>query len=710
MQENINIPDSTITTNLSFRNLVLMNMQQLTNFPYIEKDFDALTDYELLCLVVKYLNDVIANQNEQNNSITRMYESFLALQDYVNNTKDELEDAFNNLDDYVRNYFDNLDVQEEIDNKLDEMLEDGVLEQIIEQFLQSTALWCFNTVASMKQATNLTNGSYARTLGYYSINDDGGATYKITSTESQDEYQEVLNNGLYATLISDDVINVKQFGAKGDGINDDTLAIQNAINKCKEDALNNNLIGKSVVTIPGGKYKITSTISTYTYVRLKPVGSVIITTEYDGIAIKLDGGTETLPLIEYNLAYLIDGTDGLRIENTNSNATSSIGLSIENSSEINRKTCNFTIKSIAFNGFKIATKITNNNFYLVKFEDVIFGGNTTGIQFGDSNHTEQSNSGENLVFTRCIFVNTDAIKFYYPGEDCNFFNCSFDYCTNIFNDVGNKGYRKLYINGGHIESITNSILNNMKQSMLIITGCRFFVNPNINLFGSSKPCDIVLENNQYGLIQEPNQNPSTFIFPYTGCIIKNNMMAADGVGTPFGFSSYVPHHTFDNVTTGAQTYVADGMLGSYQMKGQSNIGSMTCLDQNIFGSNNQGKIIQVTKNDVSASSSYLALRSDYIPVEINERYRIYVCGRNCLGNNTITVLYYDINKEWIKTSDEYIYNSGESSSSNDYKMSKHYAVSVVPNNAAYMRISYNFGNDNQNTPTFECAGIFAEKY
>ena len=212
MQENINIPDSTITSALTFRNLVLMNMQQLTNFPYIEKDFDALTDYELLCLVVKYLNDVIANQNEQNDSITSMYESFLALQTYVNNTKDTLEDAFNSLDDYVRNYFDNLDVQDEINNKLDQMLEDGVLEQIIEQFLQSTAIWCFDTVADMKAATNLINGSDARTLGYYSINDGGGALYHITNIESETEYQEELNSGLYANII-DSEMNVKQFGA-----------------------------------------------------------------------------------------------------------------------------------------------------------------------------------------------------------------------------------------------------------------------------------------------------------------------------------------------------------------------------------------------------------------------------------------------------------------------------------------------------------------
>ena len=253
MQENINIPDSNITANLSFRQLVLMNMQQLTNFPYIEKDFDALTDYELLCLVVKYLNDVITNQNKQNDSITSMYNAFLSLQTYVNNTKDTLETAFNNLDDYVRNYFDNLDVQEEINNKLDQMLEDGVLEQIIEQFIQSTALWCFDTVADMKQATNLIDGSYAKTLGYYSVNDGGGATYKITNTASVSDYQETLNSGLYATLIAEDSCNVKQFGAYGDNTHDDTTSFTNAISFIK-----NHNLGELI--IPNGTYYITDEI------------------------------------------------------------------------------------------------------------------------------------------------------------------------------------------------------------------------------------------------------------------------------------------------------------------------------------------------------------------------------------------------------------------------------------------------------------------
>ena len=93
-------------------------MQVLTNFPYIEADFDALTNYELLCKIVEYLNAVIHNENEVTEQVTGLYNAYVSLQNYVNN------------------YFDNLDVQEEINNKLDEMAEDGSLYNIISSYTQ----------------------------------------------------------------------------------------------------------------------------------------------------------------------------------------------------------------------------------------------------------------------------------------------------------------------------------------------------------------------------------------------------------------------------------------------------------------------------------------------------------------------------------------------------------------------------------------------
>ena len=90
----------------------------LQNFPFIEQDFDALTDYELLCKVVEYLNKVIDSQNE------------------VTEQTEQLVIAFNTLKSYVDTYFDNLDVQEEVNNKLDAMVEDGTLTTIIGNYVQ----------------------------------------------------------------------------------------------------------------------------------------------------------------------------------------------------------------------------------------------------------------------------------------------------------------------------------------------------------------------------------------------------------------------------------------------------------------------------------------------------------------------------------------------------------------------------------------------
>ena len=46
----------------------------------------------------------------------------------------ELQNLYIELKNYVDNYFDNLDVQNEINNKLDEMASDGTLANIIEDY------------------------------------------------------------------------------------------------------------------------------------------------------------------------------------------------------------------------------------------------------------------------------------------------------------------------------------------------------------------------------------------------------------------------------------------------------------------------------------------------------------------------------------------------------------------------------------------------
>ena len=146
----------------------------------------------------------------------------------VNNNAEavkELQDLFIELHDYVKNYFDNLDVQEEINNKLDEMVEDGTLQNILQQFLNLVRF--YDTVDEMIADTNLGEGLICKTLGFYAKDDLGGAYYKIEEHETDDSNQKSiikLDNDLYAVYIDDINRNVRQFGAVGDGLTDDTLS------------------------------------------------------------------------------------------------------------------------------------------------------------------------------------------------------------------------------------------------------------------------------------------------------------------------------------------------------------------------------------------------------------------------------------------------------------------------------------------------------
>ena len=105
----------------------------------------------------------------------------------------------------------------------------------------------FDTVADMKQATNLTNGSYARTLGFHSVNDGGGATYKITNTGTANEMDIIAIDTLFAHLIKPAIATPEIYGAYGNGTNDDTSCIQRCFDTNTDvDMVNTYLITDSL--------------------------------------------------------------------------------------------------------------------------------------------------------------------------------------------------------------------------------------------------------------------------------------------------------------------------------------------------------------------------------------------------------------------------------------------------------------------------------
>lgn len=102
----------------NFKNLPPFKFFCYKNFPFLEDNIQGMTYYDLLCKVVGYMEEQIVPNV-----------------DNIGNSQNEVIKKFNELKSFVDNYFDNLDVQEEINNKLNEMAQDGTLAKIINQEL-----------------------------------------------------------------------------------------------------------------------------------------------------------------------------------------------------------------------------------------------------------------------------------------------------------------------------------------------------------------------------------------------------------------------------------------------------------------------------------------------------------------------------------------------------------------------------------------------
>lgn len=216
----------------------------LENFPFIEADFDSITNYQLYCKVVEYLNKTIESVNN------------------IGNTVEEFTENFINLKNYVDNYFENLDVQEEINNKLDIMTEDGTLENIIANYIDRTIL-IFNTVDEMINSNKLSENRVCKTLGYNSINDGGGAYYLIVNSSKELNYYIEINDNIKAELFPQKTMFTAQFNCGGN-LENNQENFQNAINYCIENncnlSINNDI---NITTLKTDLIKIIGNINIF---------------------------------------------------------------------------------------------------------------------------------------------------------------------------------------------------------------------------------------------------------------------------------------------------------------------------------------------------------------------------------------------------------------------------------------------------------------
>ena len=111
-----------ITPNPSVPSQVVANVkfpQVINNLGIIPTSYkDSMSYYECLAWLCKFLEETVIPTVNQNGSAVQ-----------------ELQGLYTELNEYVTHYFDTLDVQQEINNKLDQMTADGTLTAIIANYI-----------------------------------------------------------------------------------------------------------------------------------------------------------------------------------------------------------------------------------------------------------------------------------------------------------------------------------------------------------------------------------------------------------------------------------------------------------------------------------------------------------------------------------------------------------------------------------------------
>ena len=396
---------------------------------------DSMSYYECIMWLCKYLKETVVP------------------------TVNENAEAFNEL----IHWFENLDVQDEIDNKLDEMVESGELQEIISEYLNSKAIFGFDTVADMISATNLIIGSYAKTSGYNSINDGGSGLYRIREVTNEDVVDggsliAMNDDSLVAELIIDKVLNVKQFGVIGDGSVDESTKIQSAI-----DYLDRTYDRSTLLLNNNDKYLLSSGIELPVYISLAVEGSATITYSGNEFAITVVNGNRQYgdnikgQLNDVNSLMLYGN---LVIESSvhetapNSTSFENGGILVKSYDENkNLILHDYDINNVSFMFLTIGVYLKSIHLFSVGVNNCKFNYCNIARYYGVESGEETTDAGERMYMNNCFVYNVGIANVYKDGSPSSdvIRNCSFDRVSTVL--YHDKTLMTVTFDGCHIERL-----------------------------------------------------------------------------------------------------------------------------------------------------------------------------------------------------------------------------------------------------------------
>lgn len=417
---------------------------------------DSMSYYELIAWLCQYIEKTVIPAIDGNAE---------ALQ--------ELQAYYVELKQYVDDYFSDLNVQAQIDNKLDEMAQSGALAEIINQEIFGeinsqisslgddidaletelgndvealeakigTKITAFDSVSAMKQATTLANGSYARTGGFYSVNDQGGALYYVRTKNDGETINEMdkiaIGEELVACLVYDKAaINPAKLGAKLDGETDDT----SIVGRCLE-------LGDTI--FPAGSNVFINNLHMVPYRKLDFSNSEV---NCNGCAIVMGSDQAT--------SYFRDA----RVENAHFNnaaeSDASLGLKTVYMCNVIRS----SLKNITCSHVNKGTcAIWIENCFNIKIDEVFLGNGNSSKTAGSAGivviaNTATSYGGTNNITN--VSIQHGLIQNLIAGINLKITNGSID--TVLIDDIGISNTDNGYVFEGTASSTKNITLSNSR--------------------------------------------------------------------------------------------------------------------------------------------------------------------------------------------------------------------------------------------------------
>ena len=373
--------------------------------------------------------------------------------------------------------------------------------------IKEKATW-FNNVAAMKAAAGLQVGMLAGTKGYYSINDGGSSIYAIR-VKTQDDVDDggsiiILDNGNVAELITEGIVNVKQFGVVCDGVEDDAIQLQKAITFADfvdlqglDCLINTAITLKSDLTIKNGTLTIGAdgtyiSATSASNIKLENVDIVYTTDTYD------TGGYGQVLFTDCDNIKVIGGTYDAKAQRCITFLTCT-NVIVDNVTSTNVKGT-----AITFNGGK------NLNVVNCVFDSVDKTNQTAGKHMLDIYGKAADVVGATVFNSTFANHKSNGLQFTSTPGSRTIIDAIVDNCT--FRDYGDAG---LKVDGvDDLVTISNNTFYNGSQGVslsgasgtadkTIISGCSFLnltdylvgVNLSLNVAGTPNFSSLKFVNN-----------------------------------------------------------------------------------------------------------------------------------------------------------------------------------------------------------------------